>query len=106
MKELAKKAPLHNVVLNMVIRHLPNPLEAQKIRVPVIWRGDPESPVGTAMLNADENGPVGIMVTRIIVDPQAGEGAAGRHSSATSGVGPWLRVVGMARPQRSPTISM
>src|SRR5204862_411363 len=29
MKELAKKAPLHSVVLNMVIRHLPNPLEAK-----------------------------------------------------------------------------
>src|SRR5437867_9592929 len=36
MKELAKKAPLHSVVLNMVIRHLPNPLEAQKIRIPII----------------------------------------------------------------------
>src|SRR5439155_719982 len=35
MKELAKKAPLHSVVLNMVIRHLPNPLEAQKNRIPV-----------------------------------------------------------------------
>src|SRR3989442_3507601 len=40
MKELAKKAPLHSVVLNMVIRHLPNPLEAQKIRIPIIWKGD------------------------------------------------------------------
>src|SRR5947199_40842 len=35
MKELAKKAPLHSVVLNMVIRHLPNPLEAHKDRIPV-----------------------------------------------------------------------
>src|SRR5437870_5412909 len=43
MKELAKKAPLHSVVLNMVIRHLPNPLEAQKIRIPIIWKGDTES---------------------------------------------------------------
>ena len=72
MKELAKKAPLHSVVLNMVIRHLPNPLEAQKIRIPIIWKGDMESPVGKAMLSVDENGPVGFMVTKIIVDPQAG----------------------------------
>src|SRR2546427_6676786 len=76
MKELAKKAPLHSVVLNMVIRHLPNPLEAQKIRIPIIWKGDMESPVGKAMLSVDENGPVGFMVTKIIVDPQAGEAAA------------------------------
>src|SRR5439155_1113328 len=77
MKELAKKAPLHNVVLNMVIRHLPNPLEAQKIRIPIIWKGDPQSPVGKAMMTVDENGPIGYMVTKIIVDPQAGEVAVG-----------------------------
>src|SRR3989442_14129577 len=73
MKELAKKAPLHSVVLNMVIRHLPNPLEAQKIRIPIIWKGDMESPVGKAMLSVDENGPVGFMVTKIIVDPRGGD---------------------------------
>src|SRR3989442_1043454 len=72
MKELAKKAPLHNVVLNMVIRHLPNPLEAQKVRIPIIWKGDLSSPVGKAMMEVNENGPVGYMVTKIIVDPQAG----------------------------------
>src|SRR5947209_4720552 len=76
MKELAKKAPLHSVVLNMVIRHLPNPLEAQKVRIPIIWKGDLESPVGKAMMTVDENGPVGYMVTKIIVDPQAGEVAS------------------------------
>src|SRR5437016_7240768 len=54
MKELAKKAPLHSVVLNMVIRHLPNPLEAQKVRIPIIWKGDLESPVGKAMMTVDE----------------------------------------------------
>src|SRR5207244_4326906 len=98
MKELAKKAPLHNVVLNMVIRHLPNPLEAQKIRVPVIWRGDPESPVGKAMLNVDENGPVGFMVTRIIVDPQAAEVAAGRLFSCKISRGQELSSAGEAKP--------
>ncbi len=38
-KELAKKTPLHQTVLNMVIRHLPNPREAQKYRIPQIWKG-------------------------------------------------------------------
>src|SRR5712691_595828 len=84
MKELAKKAPLHSVVLNMVIRHLPNPLEAQKTRIPIIWKGDMESPVGKAMLSVDENGPVGFMVTKIIVDPQAGEVAAARNSGSSA----------------------
>src|SRR5438270_762439 len=101
MKELAKKAPLHSVVLNMVIRHLPNPLEAQKIRIPIIWKGDMESPVGKAMLSVDENGPVGFMVTKIIVDPQAGEVAAGRLFSGKIRRGQELWVSGMPKPQRA-----
>src|SRR3989304_4841531 len=58
MKELSKKAPLHQVVLEMVIRHLPNPLSAQKVRVPTIWKGDPESVAGKSMLAVNEKGPV------------------------------------------------
>src|SRR5437899_95994 len=106
MKELAKKAPLHSVVLNMVIRHLPNPLEAQKIRIPIIWKGDMESPVGKAMLSVDENGPVGFMVTKIIVDPQAGEVAAGRLFSGKIRRGQELWVIGMPKPQRAQTVAM
>src|SRR5437667_4583381 len=106
MKELAKKAPLHNVVLNMVIRHLPNPLEAQKIRIPIIWKGDPQSPVGKAMMTVDENGPIGYMVTKIIVDPQAGEVAAGRLYSGKIRRGQELWVSGMPKPQRAPTVAM
>src|SRR5437867_4225477 len=106
MKELAKKAPLHSVVLNMVIRHLPNPLEAQKIRIPIIWKGDLESPVGKAMMTVDENGPVGFMVTKIIVDPQSGEVAAGRLFAGKVRRGQELWVVGMPKPQRAQTVAM
>src|SRR5256885_1306850 len=106
MKELAKKAPLHSVVLNMVIRHLPNPLEAQKVRIPIIWKGDLESPVGKAMMTVDENGPVGYMVTKIIVDPQAGEGAAGRLFSGKIRRGQDLWVIGMPKPPRAQTRAM
>ena len=41
-KTLAKKSPVHEVLLDMVIKHVPNPLDAQKIRIPVIWKGDQE----------------------------------------------------------------
>jgi len=106
MKELSKKAPLHQVVLDMVIRHLPNPLEAQKTRIPIIWKGDLDSPVGRAMLNVDENGPVAFMVTKIIVDPQAGEVAAGRLFSGKIVRGQELWVIGMPKPQRAQTVAM
>ncbi|HII40534.1 MAG TPA: elongation factor EF-2, partial [Thermoplasmata archaeon] len=106
MKELAKKASLHQVVLNMVIRHLPNPLEAQKTRIPVIWKGDLESPVGKSMMTVSESGPVAFMVTKIIVDPQAGEVAAGRLYSGKIVRGQELWVMGMPKPQRAQTVAM
>ncbi len=54
LKTLRKKAPpLHVVVLDMVVKHLPNPLEAQKYRIPHLWRGEVESDVGQAMLRCD-----------------------------------------------------
>src|SRR5437667_5258441 len=106
MKELSKEAPLHDVVLSMVIRHLRNPLEAQKTRIPVIWKGDMSSSVGKARLAVDENGPVAFMVTKIIVDPQAGEVAAGRLFAGKVRRGQELWVIGMPKPQRAQTVAM
>ncbi len=105
-KTLAKKAPVHEVLLNMVIEHVPNPLEAQKIRIPVIWKGDKDSEVGKAMLNCDAKGPVALMVTKIIVDPHAGEVAVGRLFSGTVTRGMELWVSGMPNPQRTQTIAL
>ncbi len=82
-KDLQKKAPLGDVILEMVITHLPNPLEAQKYRIPVIWHGDLESEHGKAMINADPNGKACFMVTAIQMDPHAGEVAVGRLYSGT-----------------------
>lgn len=77
-KELAKKAQLHKIILNMVVSHLPNPKEAQKYRIPQIWKGDLDSPIGKAMMECSGNGPVSMMITKVIIDPHAGEVAVGR----------------------------
>ena len=82
-KELAKKAPLHKVVLNMVIAHHPNPVDAQKYRIPKIWHGDPESEIGRSLISCDPNGDLAFVVTKIVVDKHAGEIAAGRMFSGT-----------------------
>src|SRR3989338_5958110 len=37
-----EKAPLNEVILDMAIKHLPNPVDAQKYRIPKIWHGDLE----------------------------------------------------------------
>ena len=81
--ELAKKIPLHEVALAMAIRHVPNPVDAQKYRIPMIWKGDKNSEIGKAMMNCDPNGPAALMVTKIIMDPHAGEVAFGRLYSGT-----------------------
>jgi len=82
-KELAKKAPLHKVILNMVIKHFPNPREAQKYRIPKIWHGDPESEIGKSLTECDEKGKPAFVCTKIVVDKHAGEIAAGRLFSGT-----------------------
>ncbi len=105
-KSLAKKAPLHEVLLEEVIAHLPNPLEAQKLRIPVIWHGDPESDYGKAMLTCNPEGPVAYMVTKIIVDPHAGEVAVGRLYSGKITKGQELWISGMPNPNRAQLVAL
>ncbi|MBI2574836.1 elongation factor EF-2 [Candidatus Woesearchaeota archaeon] len=83
IKELANKAPLHKVVLGMVVKHHPTPLESQKYRIPKIWHGDLESEAGKALLNCDANGAAAFVCTKIVWDKHAGEVAAGRLFSGT-----------------------
>ena len=82
-KVLAKKAPLYKVILDMVIKHLPNPREAQKYRIPKIWYGDYDSEIGKALVTCDPKGPFSFEVTKIVVDKHAGEIASGRIFSGT-----------------------
>ncbi len=82
-KTLAKKAPLHEVVLNMTIKHHPNPVDAQKYRIPKIWHGDKDSALGKSLINCDPKGEVAFVPIKIVVDKHAGEVAAGRLFSGT-----------------------
>jgi len=76
--ELAKMAPLHKVVLDMIIKHLPSPVEAQKYRLPKIWLGDINSEVGQQMLKCDPNGHLAAIVTKMVPDPHVGFVATAR----------------------------
>jgi elongation factor 2 len=69
LKELVRKiAPVHKVILDMVVRHLPSPKEAQAYRIRKLWKGDLNSEVGKAMVNLDAKGPIMINVTNVIID--------------------------------------
>ncbi len=104
--ELAKIIPLADVALEMAINHIPCPVDAQKVRIPTIWKGDLNSELGKQMLNCDPNGEVALMVTKIIMDKQAGEIAIGRLFSGTVKKGMTLYVSGMPAPQRVQTVAL
>lgn len=99
MKFLAKNSPLSDVLLDMVVNKLPNPLEAQPRRVNVIWHGDKATREGKAMLECDAKGPVAMMVTDISFDPHAGEVATGRLFSGSLKRGDVLYVMGTAKKE-------
>lgn len=83
-----KNAPLHEVVLDMAVKHLPNPLEAQKYRIGRIWRGDSDSKMGQDLLTCNKDGELAFVVTRIVIDPRSGkEVCAGRLYSGTMKTG-------------------
>lgn len=77
-KELRDDAPLHEVVLNSVVKHHPDPKTAQKYRIPKIWKGDEEGKVGQDLVLCSPDGDTAFVVTKVVVDPQAGEISAGR----------------------------
>lgn len=99
-KVLGKKAPLHRVILNSVVRHLPNPKEAQVYRIPKIWHGDEESEDGKSLVSCDPNGPLALVITKIVIDPNAGEIATGRIFSGTAKKGQMVHVAGRKEQSR------
>jgi elongation factor 2 len=82
-QELGKKLPLHEALLGMVVKHHPPPHVAQAYRIPKIWQGDLNSDVGKSLLACDENGPMVMMVTNVVVDPAAGLVGVGRLFSGS-----------------------
>ena len=105
-KSIAKKLPIHEVVLDMVVDHLPSPKVAQKYRIPHIWRGDLEHTVGKSMMECREDGPLALMVVKIIIDPHAGEVAIGRMYSGKVERGQDVYVIGMPNANRIQQVNL
>lgn len=70
--ELAEKAPMHTVILDMVIKHLLSPLETQKYRIEKIWKGDINTEIGKQLISCDPNGKLAAVITKVVYDPHAG----------------------------------
>jgi len=105
-EELQKTIPLHTAILDMVGKNLPNPIEAQKYRIPKIWMGELTSEIGTAMMKCDENGPTTMCFTSAQLDPHAGLVATGRIFSGAIQEGDQVYLVGAKKDYRVQQVSM
>lgn len=106
VQQLTERAPLHEAVLSMVIKHLPPPPFAQRYRIPKIWSGDLNSEIGQALVNCDENGPIVMMITNVVVDPQAGVVAIGRLFSGSVRDGDGVYLLNARRGERIQSVNM
>ncbi len=68
---LRKNLPLDEVVLQMVVDHLPDPGMAAKYRIPKLWPGDLDTELGKALIASDPKGPLFGMITKIYIDPKS-----------------------------------
>ena len=99
-EDLAKDFPLYVALLDMVVEHVPNPREAQKYRIPRLWKGDLNSEIGKAMIECDPDGPAVVAVSKVIVDPHAGFVVTGRVFSGTIKPGTEVWLVNAKAKQR------
>ncbi|MGD8506424.1 MAG: elongation factor EF-2 [Candidatus Bathyarchaeota archaeon] len=105
-QELPKELQLHNAILNMVVKHHPNPIEAQKYRVPKVWKGDINSEIGQAMLHCRDDGPTVMCITLAQLDPHAGLVATGRLFSGAVEEGKQIYLLGAKKDYRIQQVSM
>ncbi len=87
LEMLQETLPLSDAILDMAVHKLPNPVEAQPFRLPKIWQGDLDGELGKAMVSLDDDGPLVVCITNVIIDPQAGVVSTGRIFSGTIGKG-------------------
>ncbi|MFA5364269.1 MAG: elongation factor EF-2 [Candidatus Bathyarchaeia archaeon] len=105
-EKLTEIVPLHTAILDMAVTNLPNPLTAQKYRVPKVWKGELDSEIGKAMINCDESGPTVMCLTSSMMDPHAGLVATGRIFSGCVNEGDRVYLVGAKKDYRVQQVSM
>ncbi len=105
-KELAKQVPVDQIILQMVTKHLPSPLTAQKYRIQKIWKGDAQSEIGQAMASCDPNAPAVLMITAVKSDQHAGEVATGRLFSGTLEKGKELFLIGQGTKEKVQQVAL
>ncbi|MCK5593235.1 GTP-binding protein, partial [Candidatus Bathyarchaeota archaeon] len=105
-QKLPELLPLHTAILDMVVRNHPNPVEAQKYRIPKVWKGEIDSEIGQAMMNCDDDGPTVLCMYLAQLDPHAGLVATGRLFSGVMEEGGRVYLVNAKKGYRVQQVSM
>ncbi len=103
--QLAKKSPLADAVLGMVVKHHPPPHVAQQYRIPKIWKGDLKSDIGKSILNCDDNGPAVMMIVNMTIDPAVGPVSIGRLFSGTLKDGQQIYIIDSKKQNRIQSVN-
>ncbi|MEA2071414.1 MAG: GTP-binding protein [Asgard group archaeon] len=79
-KKLADILPIQKPVIDMIVKHLPNPQKAQNYRINQIWQGDKTSEQAKAMkdLASSKETPIVFGTSKIVHDKHAGPLLIGR----------------------------
>ncbi|CEQ40203.1 SPOSA6832_01808, partial [Sporobolomyces salmonicolor] len=81
--------------VDMLVEHVPNPVEGAQAKIESTYTGALDSPLGKSLLACDPKGPVAIQIVKLYPSPDASEFRAfGRVLSGTVQVGMEVKVLG------------
>ncbi|CEM25456.1 unnamed protein product [Vitrella brassicaformis CCMP3155] len=84
-----------DTLLNMIVAHLPSPVEAQRYRVASLYEGPMDDEAANAIRNCDPNGPLMMYVSKMVPANEKGRFYAfGRVFSGTIATGQKVRIQG------------
>ena len=80
---LHKLFPLSNTLIELIVKNLPSPIEAQEKRVNVLYNGPLDDKYANSIRTCDPNGPLVVYISKMIPDNQSKFIAFGRVFSGT-----------------------
>ncbi|GKT35372.1 Eukaryotic translation elongation factor 2, partial [Aduncisulcus paluster] len=92
---MRKFLPAAEALLEMIIVHLPSPVEAQKYRCEALYTGDMEDECAKAIMACDPKGPLMLYISKMVPTSDKGRFYAfGRVFSGTVKTGQKVRILG------------
>merc|ERR1712137_463825 len=92
---MRKFLPAADALLEMLVLHLPSPVQAQKYRVGTLYEGPEDDECATAIKACDPNGPLMLYISKMVPTSDKGRFYAfGRVFSGTVKTGQKVRIMG------------